>query len=121
VNEGSTPTLMAEYSQISNLPSAIKRSVEVASSAEVGWTAVMLNNTIETSGHTTVDGLLNLSLNVGLSNAAVAVVVRVRPLASTSDVDSNGWPKGFFEQIAGSMPELLRAPQGHFEERLSFE
>jgi len=81
----------------------------------------MLNNTIETSGHTTTDGLLNLSLNVGLSDADVAVVVRIRPLAAAGDVDANGWPRGFFERIAGSMPELLRAPQGHFEERSSLE
>jgi hypothetical protein len=81
----------------------------------------MLNSTIETSGHTTADGLLNLSLQVGLSNADVAVFVRVRPLTTAGDVDANGWPTGFFERMAGSMPELFRAPQGHFEERRSFE
>jgi hypothetical protein len=81
----------------------------------------MLNNTIETSGHTTAEGLLNLSLNIGVSNTDVAVVVRVRPLALSGEVDANGWPRDFFERIAGSMPELLRAPQGHFEERRSFE
>lgn len=81
----------------------------------------MLTETIETRGHTTPDGVLNLSLNVGVSNADVSVVVNVKPLRPAGDVDANGWPKNYFEQIAGSMPNLQRAPQGAFEKRLSFE
>ena len=81
----------------------------------------MLDETIETSAHTTPDGTLNLSVNVGVADADVAVVMRVRPLAPAGDVDANGWPKGFFERIAGSMPELQRAPQGRFEDRLPLE
>ena len=81
----------------------------------------MLTETIETNGHTTSDGVLNLSLNVGVSNADVAVVVRVRPLVAAGEVDANGWPKGFFERVAGSMPELQRPAQGHFEKRLPLE
>ena len=81
----------------------------------------MLNETIETSGHTTRDGVLHLSLKVGMSDTDVAVVVRVRPLVPAGETDSNGWPKGFFEQVAGSMPELKRPPQGHFEDRPSLE
>ena len=81
----------------------------------------MLNETIKTNAHTTEDGMLNLSVNVGLADADVAVVVQVRPLAPMGEVDENGWPKDFFERVVGSMPELQRAPQGQFEERLSFE
>jgi hypothetical protein len=81
----------------------------------------MLNETIKTQAHTTEDGMLNLSVNVGLADADVAVVVQVRPLARAGDADENGWPKGFFEQVAGSMPDLQRAHQGQFEERLSIE
>ena len=81
----------------------------------------MLTETIETCGHTTPDGVLNLSLNVGVSNADVAVVVRVRSLPPTGEVDANGWPKDFFERVAGSVPELKRPPQGYFEERLPLE
>lgn len=81
----------------------------------------MLTETIETRGHTTPDGVLNLSLNVGVSNADVAVVVRVRSLVPAGEVDANGWPKGFFERVAGSMPGLQRSSQGHFEERLPLE
>ena len=81
----------------------------------------MLNETIKTQGHTTEDGMLNLSVNVGLADVDVAVVVQVRPLAPAGEVDENGWPKDFFERVAGSIPDLQRAPQGQFEERLSFE
>ena len=80
-----------------------------------------MNETIKTNAHTTQDGMLNLSVNVGLVDVDVAVVVQVTPLAPAGEVDENGWPKDFFERVAGSMPELKRAPQGQFEERLSFE
>ena len=62
--------------------------------------------TIETCGHTTREGMLNLSVKVGVPDADVAVVVHVKPLAVPGEVDANGWPKGFFERVAGSMPEF---------------
>ena len=81
----------------------------------------MLNETIKTHAHATEDGMLNVSVNVGLADVDVAVVVQVRPLAAAGEVDENGWLKDFFGSVAGSMPELQRAPQGQFEERLAFE
>ncbi len=66
-------------------------------------------------------GVLHLSLCVGIADADVAVTVQVRPLAASEDVDENGWPNGFFDRVAGSMPELQRAPQGDFEQRLPLE
>jgi hypothetical protein len=81
----------------------------------------MLNETIETRGHTTEDGILNLTVNVGVPDAEVAVTVHVKTLTSTHEVDANGWPIDFFERVAGSMPDLQRAPQGEFEERLTLE
>ena len=37
-------------------------------------------------------------------------------------VDANGWPIGFFEATAGSIPDLPeREPQGEYEERLELE
>lgn len=39
----------------------------------------------------------------------------------TGPVDENGWPAGFFDRVAGSMPELRRGSQGEFEERLPLE
>jgi hypothetical protein len=53
----------------------------------------MLTETIETRAHTTRDGVLNLSVNVGMFDADVDVILQVRPLAGTGDVDANGWPK----------------------------
>ena len=81
----------------------------------------MLIETIEAHGHTTRDGVLNLSVNVGLADADVSVVMRVKPLAPAGEVDENGWPAGFFDRVAGSMPELQRAPQGQFEKRPALE
>ena len=81
----------------------------------------MSTETYETRARTTRDGMLNLSVNVGMADADVAVVVQVKSLASAEDVDANGWPKGFFERVAGSMPELRRGPQRPFEERIPLE
>ena len=81
----------------------------------------MLTETIETRAHTTRDGILNLSVNVGIADVDVAVTVRIRPVVQSGEVDENGWPKDFFDQVAGSMPDLERGPQGKFEERLPLE
>jgi hypothetical protein len=79
----------------------------------------MLSETVETLARTTPDGLLTLSVHVGVADADVAVSVRVTPLRPSGDLDANGWPRGFFDQVAGSMPNLQRAPQGQFERRLA--
>lgn len=81
----------------------------------------MFNETIETRGHTTEDGTLNLTVNVGVADADVTVIVHVKAPAPADVIDANGWPVDFFERVAGSMPELQRTPQGQYEERLAFE
>ena len=81
----------------------------------------MTTGTINTSGHTDAKGVLNLSLDIGVSDADVAISVRVKTPPPLGHTDPNGWPKGFFERIPGSMPELSRAPQGRFEDRAAFE
>jgi len=81
----------------------------------------MLNETIETSGHTTKDGILNLSIKVGAADADVAVIVQVRAVTPEDRVDTNGWPSDFFERVAGSMPDLQRPSQGNFELSDCFE
>jgi hypothetical protein len=80
-----------------------------------------VTETIEARGHTTSDGVLNLSVKVGVSDADVSVIMRVSPLPAPGEVDENGWPKDFFDRVAGSMPELRRAPQGQYEGRSAFE
>jgi hypothetical protein len=81
----------------------------------------MWNETIETRGHTAKDGTLNLTVKVDAADADVEVTVQVRPVTSSERVDANGWPIDFFERVAGSMPDLQRAPQGEFENRLALE
>lgn len=76
---------------------------------------------ITTKGHTAEDGTLNLSVKIGIPDADGAVVVQVKRLPAPGDVDANGWPKGFFDRMPGSMPEMQRAPQGEFEQRRSLE
>jgi hypothetical protein len=79
----------------------------------------MWNETIETRGRTTKDGTLSLTVKVGAADADVDVTLQVRAVTPSDPVDANGWPVDFFERVAGSMPELQRAPQGEFEDRLS--
>jgi hypothetical protein len=57
---------------------------------------------------------------VDVADAEVDVVVTVTPV-TTGAVDENGWPIGFFDRVAGSMPDLRRWSQGEFEERLPLE
>ena len=80
----------------------------------------MVPEVIEKLARTTRDGMLHLDLDVGVADADVTVIVHVK-LAPANGVDANGWPTGFFEQVAGSIPGLERAPQGQFEERLPLE
>jgi hypothetical protein len=81
----------------------------------------MRSKTIETRLRTTKDGRLNLSVDVEVSDVDVAVVLTVTPVTAEAALDHNGWPEGFFDRVAGSMPELRRGPQGDFEERLPLE
>ena len=64
----------------------------------------MASKTIETRARTTKDGRLNLNVDVDIPDAEVAVVVTVTPVPAGSSVDANGWPEGFFDRVAGSMP-----------------
>jgi hypothetical protein len=81
----------------------------------------MLNETIETCGHTTKDGTLNLSIKLGATDADVAVIVQVRAVTPEDRVDTNGGPSDFFERVAGSMPDSQRPSQDNFEDRAAFE
>jgi hypothetical protein len=71
----------------------------------------MQTKTIRSIEHTTADGKLSLTLDLGLPNADVSVVMEVKEMSRT-EVDANGWPIGYFDTVPGSMPELKRMPQG---------
>ena len=86
--------------------------------AQFQYIVGMASKTVETRAHTTKDGRLNLSVDVDVPDADVAVVVTVTPVTAGSPVDENGWPEGFFDRVAGSMPDLRRGSQGQYEERL---
>jgi hypothetical protein len=81
----------------------------------------MLNETIETRGHTTKNGTLNLSIKIGAADADVAVIVQVRAVTPEDRVDAKGWPSDFFERVTGLMPHLQRPSQDTFEDRIAFE
>ena len=62
--------------------------------------------------HVGKDGILKLETPVGIANAEVEIVLIVHP------VEKKGWPPGFFEVFAGSIPDFPpRAPQGEYEVR----
>lgn len=45
-----------------------------------------------------------------------------QPEQNTEQLDANGWPIGFFEETAGSLPDFPeREPQGEYEERLEMD
>jgi hypothetical protein len=81
----------------------------------------MSSKTVETRARTTKDGRLNLSVDVDVADTDVDVVVTVTPVMTGAVVGENGWPVGFFDRVAGSMPQLRRGSQGEFEERLPLE
>lgn len=80
----------------------------------------MPSEIIERIAHTNRDGMLHLSVDVGVADADVTVTVRVKQPPATT-VDEKGWPIGYFEKVAGSIPDLERAPQGQFEKRAPLE
>ena len=81
----------------------------------------METRTIASIEHTTSDGKLNLSVDLGMPNEDVSVVVHVRPVVRNVELDAGGWPIGYFDTVPGSMPELRRMPHGECEERDSIE
>ena len=81
----------------------------------------MLNETIETSGHTTKDGILNLSIKVGATDTDVAVIVQVRAVTTEDRVDTNGWPIDFLSALPDRCPSCSGRLRATFEDRIAFE
>ena len=76
----------------------------------------MNNGMILARAKTSPEGVLELHLQTGRPNLEVDVVISfdkgspIIPRKYNGPVDEKGWPVGFFEEIAGSIPELERAP-----------
>ena len=67
-------------------------------------------NSLKLRSRAGADGVLNLKVPVGAADAEVEVVVvfqlveRAQPLKTPEEL---GWPPGFFERTAGSIPDFF--------------
>ena len=80
----------------------------------------MAVKTITVESRVGSDGILKLQVPVGIPNSDVVVIV-VPVAPAEKSPEELGWPPGFFEQTAGSIPDLERAPQGNYEVRNELE
>lgn len=69
--------------------------------------------------HVGPDGILHLMVPVGVTDKDLEVMVIYQPLEYelTKTPEELGWPPGFFERTAGTIPDLERPPQGEYEAR----
>jgi hypothetical protein len=76
---------------------------------------------ITVRSHIGADGLLELRVPTDFVNRDVEVVVVVQPLVSDDTLkgsDELGWPRSFFEQTYGSIPDLADISRTeHFDQR----
>jgi hypothetical protein len=67
-------------------------------------------NSMKLRSRVGADGVLNLKVPVGVTNAEVEVVVvfqLVERAQTPQTSEELGWPPGFFERTAGSIPDLF--------------
>lgn len=74
-------------------------------------------HTLHVRERTGKDGVLHISLPVGVPDADVEVVLVVQPRVgepSVGDSNARGWPIGYFEDTFGSIADdtFVRPPQG---------
>jgi hypothetical protein len=80
--------------------------------------------TVRVTGKTGPDGVLHVSVPVGMKDTEyeVIVVFEAKAAAPPGSPESRGWPPGFIEQTAGAWQgEFERPPQGECDKRLGFE
>lgn len=73
--------------------------------------------TLKLKARTGDDGRLSVTVPTPLPCEEVEVTLTYRPLPDLGETDANGWPIGWFERTAGSIPDLERPPQGEYEVR----
>lgn len=67
-------------------------------------------NSLKLRSHVGADGVLNLSVPVGVTDAEVEVIVvfqMVEQVQTSKTAEELGWPPGFFERTAGSIPDFF--------------
>jgi hypothetical protein len=79
-------------------------------------------NSLKLRSRVGADGVLNLRVPVGVTNAEVEVIVvfqLVESAQTPKTPEELGWPPGFFEQTVGAWAgePLLRGEQGEYEVR----
>lgn len=81
-----------------------------------------MTHKIETVQEAGDDRMLHLAIPVAEPNQRYQVTVLVRPVDDPPG-PGVGWPPGFFEQTAGSIPDetFFRHEQGQYERRLGFQ
>lgn len=85
-------------------------------------------NVIRMTATAGADRTLRLAVPVETAGGEYEVAVTVTPKPGSNGVaadtpEARGWPKGFFEETAGSIPDptFLRGDQGYYEDRLPLE
>jgi len=77
---------------------------------------------IKLHSHVGEDGMLQISVPIGMTDVELEVMVIVQPIVKTESAktpEELGWSPGFFERTAGAIPDLERPPQGEYEARES--
>ena len=74
--------------------------------------------TFTVRSHVGKDGVLNLQLPTGIKDSDVEIVVIVQPQREPKWIQDSGYPRLFFEETFGSLPELSELePVGNYELR----
>lgn len=78
---------------------------------------------VKLHSHVGRDGLLKLEVPVGLAETDVEIMIILHPIepvtpSTAKTPEELGWPPGFFERTAGSIPDFPDIePEGDFEIR----
>ncbi|MBK9710361.1 MAG: hypothetical protein IPO81_03360 [Kouleothrix sp.] len=67
-------------------------------------------NSLKLRSHVGADGVLNLRVPVGVTDTEVEVIVvfqMVEQVQTSKTPEELGWPPGFFERTAGSIPDFF--------------
>lgn len=79
-------------------------------------------HSIQVTAHVDENGILKLRMPDELANSDVELVLVFQPRRTAQPAEARGWPPGFFEETAGSIPDFPDIEyEGDFEKRESLE